>query len=176
MRFVSPILLAAGAIWTLSFAINGDHSTSDRLELLLGPGFCCWLPLCLWILAIPITFSNKPRLVIDEKGITSNKFRKPKTILWHDIEKISFLWRRASYSYYLSIKLKNPQKYHSKITYFFLGLAANLFHHQGDYEIHFGSFDKDTLGAYWHIVELQRHKNIPSTLKIDRIADGDFAM
>ena len=179
VRVVLPILLVIGWLGSLGFGFSSTESSSDHWRILLGSTLCFWFPLFMWVYEIPRVFGDQPKLVIDEQGIADNRSWKPKTMLWHDIEGVSFPYRhsgRHSCSYWLSIKFRIPQKHLSKTAYWLFKQNAKLVQDLGHHEIRFGDFDRDIVGVYRHIVELQKHNHIPPALRIDRIADGPHTM
>ena len=189
MRFTVPILLGLAGLWSLREGVAALQSSDIGLIALLPFGLLS-LAFIYSLLKASTGFTNKPQIVIDEKGITDNQRQNPLIIPWDDIREISFPYRvsdpdssepvtepqeksrlasQAGPSFFaVSIKFRDPQKYHSQIP------PRHIWHtlailDPGDYEIDLHDFDGTAYDVYDYLQKLRKEGRIPSTLEISKV-------
>ena len=190
MRFTVPILLGLAGLWSLREGVAALQSSDIGLIALLPFGLLSLAFIYSFIKASTTGFTDKPQIVIDEKGITDNQRRKPLIIPWRDIKEISFPYRICDHNssvpvtepqeksrlasqsgprfFAVSIKFRDPQQYHSQI------LPRHIWHiltipDPGDYEIDLHNFDGTAYDVYDYLQKLRKEGRIPSTLEISKV-------
>jgi hypothetical protein len=184
---IGPILLGIFGILMLREGIATFKSSDGKLITLLGFGF----PFLLFILSlvrVPKVLTNKPQIVIDEKGITDNQRWKTLIIPWDDIREVSFPYRDPSLPtespaamsvsfgsrsklYAVSIKFRDPQRYRLLVPLKHVWRSYTI-RDAGDYEISLYTLDKTAFDVYDHLQNLQRGGRIPSTIKIKEVGSS----